>query len=102
MSHLVRRVDNLEQLRRRMVPPPPVDLATPADVLAILAETAGAARADVGADPQERARTLVGLSAVALRAMDDRDVRDRLEAVERVLKLRAREQKDQERKNKRR
>ncbi|HEV7299837.1 MAG TPA: hypothetical protein VGN72_10765 [Tepidisphaeraceae bacterium] len=91
--NLVRRVENLELLRRRQVPPPPLPLDTPADVLTILAEQAGAVRGDVGADPTEKARTLVGLSAVVLRAMDSRDVQDRLEAVERVLKLRAREQR---------
>jgi hypothetical protein len=94
--NLVRRVENLELLRRRSVPPAPVPLNTPADVLAILAEQAGAVQGDVGADPTDKARTLVGLSAVALRAMDSRDVHDRLEAVERVLKLRAKEQKQQQ------
>jgi hypothetical protein len=91
-------VENLELLRRRQAPPSPVPLDTPADVLNILAEQAGAVRGDVGADPTEKARTLVGLSAVALRAMDSRDVHDRLEAVERVLKLRAKEQRKQEQK----
>lgn len=93
--NLVRRVENLELLRRRMVPPPPVALDTPADVLAVLAEQAAVVRADVGADPSERARTPVGLSAVALRAMESRDVEQRLEAVERVLKLRQQQDKEQ-------
>ena len=96
--NLVRRVENLELLRRRSVPPPPVPLNTPADVLAILAAQAGAVQGDVGADPTDKARTLVGLSAVALRAMDSRDVHDRLEAVERVLKLRTKEQREAQKK----
>lgn len=96
--NLVKRVENLELLRRRQVPPPPVPLDTPGDVLAILAEQAGAVCDDVGADPTDKARTLVGLAAVALRAMDSRDVHDRLEAVERVLKLRAKEQRQAQQK----
>jgi hypothetical protein len=96
--NLVRRVQHLETLRRRMIPPPPVPLETPADVLALLAEQAAAVQADVGADPTEKARTLVGLSAVALRAMDSRDTLQRLEAVERVLKLREVERRQREKK----
>ena len=96
--NLVRRVENLELLRRRSVPPAPVPLDTPADVLALLAAQAGAVQGDVGADPTDKARTLVGLSAVALRAMDSRDVHDRLEAVERVLKLRTKEQREAQKK----
>ena len=96
--NLVRRVESLELLRRRMVPPEPVPLDKPADVLVVLAEQVAAVRADVGADPTERARTITGLSAVALRAMVDRDVDQRLEAVERVLKLRQQAERDQNRK----
>jgi hypothetical protein len=40
--NLVRRVENLELLRRRSLPGPPVPLDTPADVLTILAEQARA------------------------------------------------------------
>lgn len=96
--NLVRRVENLELLRWRMVPPAPVTLDRPADVLAVLAEQVAAVRADVGADPTERARTITGLAGVALRAMEDRDVEERLEAVERVLKLRQQQEKDHNKK----
>ncbi len=73
--------------------PLPFRLKTAADVLALLAEQVNAVRGDPGVDPTERARTLAFLAGLALRAMDARDGEARLEAVERVLKLR----KDQER-----
>jgi hypothetical protein len=76
-------------LRVRAVPVPPrVALDSPADVLAVLAEQANAVRADAEADPLEKARTLGLLAGLALRAMEARDLDARLEAVERVLKLR--------------
>ncbi len=91
--NLVKRVENLELLRRRLVPTEVVPFAKPDDVLAVLAEQVNAVRADASADPNERARTLGFLAGLALRAMEGRDLAARLEAVERVLKLR----KDQER-----
>jgi hypothetical protein len=45
-------------------------------------------RADLYADPGEKARILGMLSSVALRAKEAKDLDARLEAVERVLKLR--------------
>ena len=91
--NLVKRVENLELLRRRQVPGEVVPFDRPDDVLSVLAEQVQILRADALADPTDRARTLVALSAVALRAMEARDVLARLEAVERVLKLRQEEQK---------
>jgi hypothetical protein len=91
--NLVKRVENLELLRRRLVPQEIVPLHGPDDVLAVLAEQVQLVRSDAYAEPTERARTLVSLSAIALRAMHDRDVVARLEAVERVLKLRRDDEK---------
>src|SRR5687767_11606870 len=97
--NLARRVGDLEDRAasgRLMLPAPagPVPFDTPADVLAVLAEQANAVRADPAADPAERARTLGLLAGIALRAMEARDVVARLEAVERVLKLRADRQRE--------
>ena len=50
-------------------------------------------------DPTERARTLGMLAGLALRAMESRDLDARLEAVERVLKLRKDADKDTRRNN---
>jgi hypothetical protein len=86
--NLVKRVENLELLRQRLVPTEVVPFDRPDDVLAVLAEQVQLVRGDAYAEPSDRARTLVALSAIALRAMHDRDVVARLEAVERVLKLR--------------
>ena len=88
---LVRRVVHLEErlvVAQRQTPVEPIPLDGPADVLAVLAEQANAVRADPGADPLERARTLGFLAGVALRAMEARNLDARLAAVERVLKLR--------------
>src|SRR3954469_8128039 len=100
--NLVRRVQNLELLRQRLVPPDPVPFDQPADVLAVLAEQVQQVRGDIGADPVERGRTLVSLCAVALRAMESRDTEARLEAVERVLKLRKENERANDRLNKKR
>ena len=92
---LPKRVAKLEDrsaqlIRVRATPSPrPLELAVPADVLDLLAEQVNAARADAAATAQERARTLGMLAGLALRAMAARDLEARLEAVERVLKLRA-------------
>ena len=87
--NLVRRVESLEARPLvRAVPPEPAPLDTPADVLALLEEQMNAVRADPLVEPSEKARTLGFLGGLALRAMEARDVVARLEAVERVLKLR--------------
>jgi hypothetical protein len=93
--NLVRRVTNLEALPvLALVPPEPVPLETPADVVAVIAEQVNAVRADPFTDSTEKARTLGMLSSVALRAMEAKDLAARLEAVERVLKLRKDNQQD--------
>ena len=96
--NLVRRVQSLEDrsLALRPAAAAPVPLDQPADVLAVLAEQVNAVRADATADPNERARTLGFLAGLALRAMEGRDLAARLEAVERVLKLRRDAQEDRQ------
>ena len=92
---LVHRVVHLEErlvVAQQRPVAEPVPLDGPADVLAVLAEQVNAVRAHPGADPVERARTLGFLAGVALRAMEAKDLAARLEAVERVLKLRKDEQ----------
>jgi hypothetical protein len=98
--NLVRRVQTLEQrmVAMRTALATPAALDSPADVLALLEEQVNAVRADPLADPTERARTLGMLAGLALRAIHSRDLDARVEAVERVLKLR----KDAERDNGRR
>jgi len=100
--NIVRRVQSLEERAggrlMRLVPAGPVPLDSPADVLAVIAEQVNAVRADAGADPVEKARTLGLLAGIALRAIESRDVIARLEAVERVLKLRADRQKEEDKK----
>jgi hypothetical protein len=97
--NLPRRVERIEAragelLRVRAVrAAKPIALDMPADVLALIAEQVNAVRADRDADPLDQARTLGFLATVALRTMEARDLSARLEAVERVLKLR----RDQER-----
>ena len=98
--NIMRRVQGLEARAgtrlMRLVPAEPVPFDSPADVLAVIAEQVNAVRADSATDPVERARTLGLLSGIALRAMESRDVVARLEAVERVLKLRRDRQKQDE------
>ena len=99
--NLVRRVRNLEAIGLVVpVPPQPVPLETPADVVAVIAEQVNAVRGEALADPSEKARTLGFLSGVALRAMEAKDLAARLEAVERVLKLRKQSQDDAAKKTK--
>lgn len=87
--NLVRRVETLESRPPvRVVPAEPAPLDSPADVLSLLEEQMNAVRADPLVDPSEKARTLGFLAGLALRAMGARDIVSRLEAVERVLKLR--------------
>ena len=100
--NLVRRVQTLEG--RSLVPvapPEPLPLQSPADVLAVIGEQVNAVRADPLADPAEKARTLGFLSSIALRAFEARDLAARLEAVERVLKLRRNEQADAQKRGRR-
>src|SRR5688500_1001456 len=100
--NLVRRVEKLEaRPPLRLVPPEPLPLDNPADVLAVVAEQVTAVRADPLAAPAEQARNLGFLSSVALRAFEARDLAARLEAVERVLKLRRNEQADTQKRGKR-
>ena len=100
--NLVRRIQNLEtRPPLRLVPPEPLPLDDPADVLAVIGEQVNAVRADPLADPAEKARTLGFLSSIALRAFEARDLAARLEAVERVLKLRRNEQADAQKRSKR-
>ena len=87
--NIVRRVEMLEaRPLLRVLPSEPVPLDSPADVLALLTEQVNVVRADALADPTERARTIGFLASLALRAMEAREITARLEAVERVLKLR--------------
>ena len=93
--NLVRRVEKLEaRPPLRLVPPEPVSFDTPADVMAAIGEQVNAVRADPFIDPAEKARTLGFLSSVALRAMAQKDMAARLEAVERVLKIRRENQEE--------
>lgn len=93
--NLVRRVANLEtRPLLRIVPPEPVPVESPADVLAVMAEQINAVRVDAITDATEKARILGMLSSVALRAIEAKDLAARLEALERVLKLRRTEQED--------
>ena len=91
---LIHRIGKLEEtlpqvLAVRAVPrPAPVALNQPADVLTLLEEQANAVRADPVAEPLDKARTLGFIASVALRTMEARDLTARLEAIERVLKLR--------------
>jgi hypothetical protein len=98
--NLVRRVIRLEQCSaevqrvRAVAVPRPMQLDRPGDVLALLAEQANEVRADQAADPVEKARTLGFIASIALRAMEARDLTARLEAIERVLKLRRDDQRE--------
>jgi hypothetical protein len=97
--NLVWRVQNLEawvvaQRQQSASPDAPVPLDSPADVLELLAQEIHDVRTNALVDPGERARTVGVLAGLALRAMESRDVAARLEAVERVLKLRRDAEKD--------
>lgn len=63
-------------------------LSSPAEALAILAEQVNAVRADTRAPAQIRGRTVAYLVAVALNAMQARDLLARVETIEMVLKIR--------------
>ena len=99
--NLVRRVQTLEQrmVAMKTVLATPTVLDQPADVLGLIEEQVNQVRADPLADPTERARTLGMLAGLALRAMDSRDTTARLEAVERVLKLRKDHERAEQRRN---
>ena len=72
----------------------PISLKEPTDVLGLISEQVQAVRAAAGVDPLNRARTLRSLAALALRAMQGRDLLARLEAVEHVLKIRRDDARD--------
>jgi hypothetical protein len=100
--NLVKRVEKLEaRPPMRLVAPEPLPFDQPADVLAVIGEQVNAVRADPFTDPTEKARTLGMLSSVALRVFEARDLAARLEAVERVLRLRKDEQADNQKKGRR-
>lgn len=63
-------------------------LKTAQDILALLSEQFDAVRADSEASTLEKARTIGFLAGVALRAVEAADTSARLEALERVFKLR--------------
>ena len=93
--NLVRRVVNLEERSLlRIVPPQPLPFEGPADVLAVVAEQVNAVRADAFTEPTEKARILGMLCSIGLRCIEAKDLDQRLEAVERVLKLRKDAQAD--------
>jgi hypothetical protein len=94
--NLIRRIEYLEVRARRVASTVPIDLDVPADVVELLTEQVNALRADASIDPAERARTVGALGGLALRAMDARDILARVEAVERVLKLRRDAQREQQ------
>jgi hypothetical protein len=60
------------------------------DVLAILDLAAAVAVSDRAAEPIERARALAHIAGVALKALQVRDLEARVEALERVLRMRGR------------
>jgi hypothetical protein len=92
---LIRRIEKLESRTVvARVMPAVVPLDRPADVLSLLAEQTNLVRADVLAEPGEKARTLGFLAGLALRAMEARDGTARLEAIERVLRLRKEREKE--------
>ncbi len=83
----------LDRIGRRAAPPAsgvavPRPLDAAGDVLAIVEEAIREAWRDGAADPLDRARTLGYLAGVAIKALEARDLTARVEALERVLKLR--------------
>ena len=103
-----RRVGDLEASSAplmRIVPAEPVaplPVEHPSELLAVLAEQINAVRADHTAEPMERARTIGMLASVALRVVEANGLAERLEAVEKVLKLRREQGREKEQRNKRR
>jgi hypothetical protein len=71
--------------------PTPFRLKTAADVLALLEEQVAAVRADPEAGALDKARAVGYLAGVSLRAIEAGDLAARLEALEGVLKNRARD-----------
>ena len=92
--NLPTRITQLEEqavekaLALKAIPCARSPIRTPADVVELLAAEVEAVRRNARIDPVEKARTLGLLAAVALRAMDAAASEGRLEAIERVLKLR--------------
>jgi hypothetical protein len=74
---------------------PPLPLRNPADVVELLSEQANVVRCDVHADPLDRAKTLAVMGGLALRAMEAAGARARLEALERAMKVRAQQAREQ-------
>lgn len=72
-------------------PVAPIAIRTAADVLAAIEEAVNMVRADRRAGPQVKARSIGYLAAVAMKALEARDVAARLEAIEKVLKARGKE-----------
>ena len=91
---LIRRVQSLEVrvaasgAMRGSSPAPPPAFRRAGDVVELLAAQVAAVTQHTGSDPLDRARTVAAIASIALRAMERADADDRLEAVERVLKLR--------------
>lgn len=74
-------------------------LRMPSDVVDLLAAEIETVRRDVRIDSVEKARTIGMLAAVALRAMEAAACEGRLEAIERVLKLRRETQRSKDAKD---
>jgi hypothetical protein len=73
------------RLARGGPPPAPRPLSTAGDVVALLHEQVEAARADLSADPLERARVIGRLAGQARRAIETARIEARLEALHAVL-----------------
>lgn len=78
------------------VPCAPNPLRTPADVVEVLSAEVEAVRRNPRIDPVDRVRAVGMLAAVALRAMEAAEDQCRLEAIERVLKLRRESQRSKD------
>ena len=81
--------------------PPAERIATARDVLDLLSEQMHLVRSAENADPMDRARTVGFLCGICLKAIESGDQAARIEALERALKLRVTEQREQERASKR-
>lgn len=89
--NLPARLDRLDRRSSRIERPTidgPHHLQDAGDVLALVETAVHLAQADVTATPLEQARTLGALAGIALKALAARDLEARVEALERVLKLR--------------
>ena len=86
-----KRLDRAGSCQTPSTTPVPIEfrLQTAKDVLALLAEQIAAVRHEPEAGTLEKARAIAYLAGVALKAIDAGDIAARLEALEGVLKLRA-------------